>query len=397
MTLLDTPATVPPGTRVARRLIGAQGLYVLASSVDLTLTGIVGAHLAPTRTLATVPFGLIPVVAASSTFLLSRGIGRYGYRRVFALASSSAVVAGLVSATAVHLHLFWLFCVGTAIVGVQQAGAGYYRYAAAESNPDARAKAVSTVLAGGLVAALVGPFLATWAGDVTTTPYVGSYLLVAMCGAVATVWNARLPRELVTLAAPSRAVDAPDARSRAALWRQPVLLAGVAATCLAAVAMMSMMTAGPMAGMDMGHDEGQATLAVQLHMVGMFAPGFVVARWIGRIGERRVAALGALVLVVAGGAAAVSPATWAFLVAMTAVGVGWNLAFSGGSAMIAGSYRPSERGRVQPVAELVTTTAQVLGTVGAGVLATASGWPVLGVAVVVASVAVIAALRPHRR
>jgi len=396
MTLLATPTPVAAGTRIARRLIGAQGLYVLGSSVDLTLTGIVGAHLAPTRALATVPFGLIPVVAASSTFLLSRGIGRYGYRRVFAFAASTAILAGLVSATAVHLHSFWLFCVGTALVGVYQAGAGYYRYAAAESNPDARAKAVSTVLAGGLVAALVGPFLATAAGDLTATPYVASYLLVAVAGAVATLWNARLPRELVTLAAPSRSVDAPDARPRAELWRQPVLLAGVAATCLAAVAMMSMMTAGPMAGMDMGHDEQQATLAIQLHMVGMFAPGFVVARWIGRFGERRVAATGALVLVVAGGAAAVSAQTWAFLLAMTAVGVGWNLAYSGGSAMIAGSYRPSERGRVQPVAELVTTGAQVAGTVGAGTLATASGWPVLGGTVAVVAVLVAATLRPDR-
>ena len=364
--------------------------------MDLTLTGVVGAHLAPTRALATVPFALIPVGASPSTFLLSRGIGRYGYRRVFTLAPLSAVLAGIVSAAGVYLHLFWLFCIGTALVGVYAAGAGYYRYAAAESNPDARAKAVSTVLAGGLVAALVGPFLATAAGDLTTTPYVASYLLVAVCGALAMLWNARLPREAVTLAAPSRAVDAPDARSRAELRRQPVLLAGVAATCLAAVAMMSMMTAGPLAGMDMGHDEGQATLAIQLHMIGMFAPGFVVARWIGRFGERRVAATGALVLVVAGGAAAVSPQTWAFLVAMTAVGVGWNLAYSGGSAMIAASYRPSERGRVQPVAELVTTAAQVAGTVGAAALATANGWPVLGGAVAVAAIMVAVALRPDR-
>ena len=163
--------------------------------MDLTLTGVVGAHLAPTRALATVPFALIPVVAASSTFLLSRGIGRYGYRRVFTLAPLSAVLAGIVSAAGVYLHLFWLFCIGTALVGVYAAGAGYYRYAAAESNPDARAKAVSAVLAGGLVAALVGPFLATAAGDLTTTPYVASYLLVAVCGALAMLWNARLPRE----------------------------------------------------------------------------------------------------------------------------------------------------------------------------------------------------------
>src|SRR6218665_2439937 len=148
-------------------------------SVDLTLTGIVGAHLAPTRALATLPFSLIPVVAATTTFALSRWIGRSGYRRVFTCAAAVAVPAGLVSALAVHQHAFWLFCLGTALIGVYQAGAGYYRYAAAESNPTERARAVSTVLAGGLVAALVGPFLATAVGGFTSTPYVASYVLVA--------------------------------------------------------------------------------------------------------------------------------------------------------------------------------------------------------------------------
>ncbi|GMA26471.1 MFS transporter [Luteimicrobium album] len=382
----------------------AQGLAVLGTTVDLTLTGVVGARLAPTRVLATVPFSLIPVAAVVATFVWSRAIGRAGYRRAFAVAPAFAVAAGLVSARAVQLDLFWLFCVGTALVGVYQAGTGYYRYAAAESWPAARARAVSTVLAGGLVAALVGPFLATALAHTTATPYVASYLLVAAAGLAALAWNAFLPRGLAGLGRAPAAVAVPDAatadvaRPTAALWRQPVLLGGVGAASLAAFAMMSMMTAGPLAGTDMGHSADQAALAVQLHMVGMYAPGFVVARWIGRFGERRVALLGTAVIVVAGAAAAVSPSMPAFLVAMTAVGVGWNLAFSGGSAMVAASYRPAERGRVQPVAELVTTTAQVAGALSAGALATRSGWPALGLAVALASLAVGSALsRSGRR
>jgi MFS family permease len=382
--------------------VTAQGLAVLGTTVDLTLTGVVGARLAPTRVLATVPFSLIPLAAAVATFLWSRAIGRTGYRRAFAVAPAFAVAAGLVSALAVQLDLFWLFCVGTALVGVYQAGAGYYRYAAADSWPAARARAVSTVLAGGLVAALVGPFLATALTHTTATPYVASYLLVAAAGVAALAWNAFLPRGLAGLGRASATVPdgapADDARPTATLWRQPVLLGGVGAASLAAFAMMSMMTAGPLAGTDMGHSADQAALAVQLHMVGMYAPGFVVARWIGRFGERRVALLGTAEIVVAGAAAAASPSMPAFLVAMTAVGVGGNLAFSGGSAMVAASYRPAERGRVQPVAELVTTTAQVAGALSAGALATRSGWPALGLAVALASLTVGAALaRSGRR
>ena len=189
-------AAAPDTRRLTRRLVPAQALYTLGVSVDLTLTGIVGHHLAPTPALATLPFSLIPVVAATTTFALSRWIGRRGYRRVFTFAAAVAVPAGLVSALAVQLHQFWLFCLGTALVGVYQAGAGYYRYAAAESNPTERARAVSTVLAGGLVAALVGPFLATTVSTLTPTPYVASYLVVALAGAVAAVWNATMPDEL---------------------------------------------------------------------------------------------------------------------------------------------------------------------------------------------------------
>ena len=395
---MTTTLPAVDGRHLVRRLVPAQGLFILGSSVDLTLTGIVGSHLAPTRALATLSFSLIPVVAATTTFGLSRWIGRRGYRRVFTAAAATAILAGLVSALGVQLHQFWLFCVGTALVGIYSAGAGYYRYAAAEANPDRRASAVSTLLGGGLVAALVGPFLATAVRDLTATPYVASYLLVSVCGLAAAAWNSRLPGSLVTLAAPRATVDDTGARPRAELWRQPVLLLGVASVALAGVAMTSMMTAGPIAGMDMGHSDAQASLAVQLHLIGMFAPGFVVARWIGRFGERRIAALGAVILACSGLAAAVSSQMWAFLLAMTVVGVGWNLASSGGSAMVASSYRPTERGRVQPVAELVGTSCQVVGSLSAGILATNAGWHVLGAAVVVGGLAVAAAAaRPRPR
>ncbi len=99
------------------------------------------------------------------------------------------MVSGCVSAVAIQFGLFWLFSLGTALIGVYGAGAGYYRYLAAESMPQARARAVTTVLAGGLVAAIIGPFLATALRDATPTPYVASYLLVAALGTAAFLWN----------------------------------------------------------------------------------------------------------------------------------------------------------------------------------------------------------------
>jgi MFS family permease len=370
---------VSSSARVVRHLAVAQAFAVAGSSVDLTLTGIVGTLVAPRPTLATLPFSLLFVAAGLTTFVASRCIGRFGHRATFVVAGLVATTGGTVSALAISRGSFGLFCVGTALVGASNASVGYYRYLAADTNPDGRARAVSTVLAGGLLAALAGPFVATAVRDMTPTRYVASYLLVAVLGLGAALWNSRL-----RLPVPARVVEpgAPPedgtVRPYAVLWRQPVLLLGTAAAVAAALTMLALMTAGPILGLTAGRTPGEAALAIQLHLVGMFAPGFLVPRVIGRLGERRVAALGCAVILGAGLAAAGGAALPLYLTAMFAVGVGWNLAYSGGSAMIASSYRPAERGRVQPVAEVLGIAAQVGGSFAAAGFTTEASWRALG-------------------
>lgn len=376
---------------VVRHLTFAQGLATAGASVDLTLTGIVGARVAPTPALATLPFSAIFLAAGLSTFVVSRAIGRFGYRRVFIGIAISAAVSGCVSAAAIQLGSFWLFCAGTSLIGVYSAGTGYYRYLAAESMPAERPRAVATVLAGGLVAAVVGPFAATALRDATPTPYVASYLLVAVLGVIAAVWNSRLTIPAVPASSPA-GVAAEVPRASTELWRQPALLLGVASAVLAAATMMSMMTAGPIMGMTVGRTPAEAAFAIQLHMIGMYAPGFFVARVMARVGERRIALTGAVIIVTAGFAAAASDALPVYLFAMFAIGLGWNLAYGGGSALIAASYRVSERGRVQPVAEILIIGAQVAGSLSASAYTTAAGWRVLGWGCVALGCAVTASL-----
>jgi MFS family permease len=375
--------------RVVRHLAIAQAFAVAGSSVDLTLTGIVGTVIAPRPELATLPFSLLFVAAGLTTFVASRCIGRFGHRATFVVSGVVAAAGGTVSALAIAHASFGLFCVGTALVGASNATVGYYRYLAADTNPEARARAVSTVLAGGLLAALAGPFVATAVRNLTATPYVASYLLVAVLGLGAAAWNSRLRLPAAPAPAePGAPTAGPAPRPYGVLWRQPVLLLGTTAAVVAALTMLALMTAGPILGLSAGRTPGEAALAIQLHLVGMFAPGFLVPRVIGRLGERRVAALGCAVILAAGLAAAGGAALPLYLTAMFAVGVGWNLAYSGGSAMIASSYRPSERGRVQPVAEVLGIAAQVGGSFAAAGFTTeasrrALGWATAGVAVLV--------------
>jgi len=376
---------------VVRHLTVAQGLSIAGSSVDLTLTGIVGARIAPTAQLATLPFSVIFLAAGLSTFVVSRAIGRFGYRRVFIAVAAAAAVSGCVSAAAIQFGDFWLFCAGTALIGVYQAGTGYYRYLAAESMPGARPRAVATVLAGGLVAAIVGPFAATALRDATPTPYVASYLLVGALGATAAIWNSRLTLPAVQAEHADRIPEGAP-RGFGELWRQPGLLLGVASAVLAAGTMLSMMTAGPIMGMAVWRTAAEAAFAIQLHMIGMYAPGFFVARVMAKVGERRIALTGAGVIVLAGFAAAAGNALPVYLASMFAIGAGWNLAYSGGSALIAASYRTSERGRVQPVAEALIIGAQVAGSLSASAFITAAGWRMLGWGCVVLGAVVAASL-----
>jgi MFS family permease len=365
--------------RVVRHLAIAQAFAVAGSSVDLTLTGIVGTVIAPRPELATLPFSLLFVAAGLTTFVASRCIGRFGHRATFVVSGVVAAAGGTVSALAIAHASFGLFCVGTALVGASNATVGYYRYLAADTNPEARARAVSTVLAGGLLAALAGPFVATAVRNLTATPYVASYLLVAVLGLGAAAWNSRLRLPAAPAPAePGAPTAGPAPRPYGVLWRQPVLLLGTTAAVVAALTMLALMTAGPILGLSAGRTPGEAALAIQLHLVGMFAPGFLVPRVIGRLGERRVAALGCAVILGAGLAAAGGAALPLYLTAMFAVGVGWNLAYSGGSAMIASSYRPSERGRVQPVAEVLGIAAQVGGSFAAAGFTTEASWRALG-------------------
>jgi MFS family permease len=148
------------------------------------------------------------------------------------------------------------------------------------------------------------------------------------------------------------------------------------------------MTAGPIMGIMAGRTPAEAALSIQLHLIGMYAPGFVVPRIIGRLGERRVAAVGCAIILVAGLAAAGGAALPLSLAAMLLVGVGWNLAYSGGSALIASAYRPSERGRVQPIAEVLVIAAQVGGSFAAAGFTTEASWRALGWATAVVAVVV---------
>ncbi|WP_448203547.1 MFS transporter [Azospirillum sp. sgz302134] len=376
------PSPHSPGRRDAWILALCQGLFTAAISIDLTLTGLTGYQLAPDKMLATLPFALITVSGAVITLAASFLMQRLGRRLGFTLGALSGAVGGAVSVWAVMHGDFWVFCVGTAAVGVFQAFAQYYRLAAADAvGPAEKSRAVSRVLTGGVAAAILGPLLAAWSKDLFPTAlFAGAYLMVALLGLLSMVLLAVFYRDTPQHGADAAQVAEPP-RPLAVVVRQPIFVASVANNVIGSAVMMLVMTAAPLAAVAGHHSIDDGANIIQWHMVGMYAPSFFAGALIQRYGLAPMLFAGMALNVVCAAVAVASADLTAFTIALLCLGIGWNFMFVGGTTLLAQSYRPAERAKVQGVAELVRYVVTAAATLAAGPLLERYGWPALNVMV----------------
>jgi MFS family permease len=378
---LLTKSITEPGRRNAFALAVCQGLFTCAISIDLTLTGLTGYQLAPNKALATLPFALITVAGAAVTLFASFLLQRLGRRFGFALGALSGTCGGLVSVWAVFHNYFWVFCFGTAAVGVFQAFAQYYRLAAADSvDAAAKSRAVSTVLTGGVIAAVLGPALAAWSKDLFPVAlFAGAYLMVAILGSLSFLLLVGLYRDVEPRDAQAGQGELSAARPLAAIVRQPIFLASVANNVVGSVVMMFIMTAAPLAAVACQHTIDDGASIIQWHLVGMYAPSFFAGRLIDRFGLARILFCGMALNALSVAAAISSTDLIAFYLALLLLGVGWNFMFVGGTTLLARSYRSEERAKTQGFAELMRYGATALATLAAGPVLESQGWSVLNI------------------
>jgi MFS family permease len=381
--LPSDPPSATASQRNAAVLAVCQGLFTCAISIDLTLTALTGWQLAPDKALATLPFALITVAGALVTWFAAFLIQRLGRRLSFALGAASCCVGGLVSVWAVFHGDFWTFCVGTALVGVFQAFAQYYRLAAADGVADEfKSRAISTVLAGGVIAAIVGPALAAWSKDLFPTAlFAGAYLVVAAMGLASVLVLLLFYRDTVpAAAAPGSAGDAP-ARPLRQIVRTPVFVAALANNVAGSMVMMFIMTAAPLAAVACHHGIDDGAAIIQWHLVGMYAPSFFAGRLIKRFGLGAVLMAGLALNLACAVTAMASTSLPAFYAALLFLGVGWNFMLVGGTTLLAQSYAPSERAKTQGFSELLRYAVTSLATLGAGPLLARFGWETLNAAI----------------
>jgi MFS family permease len=348
-----------------------QGLFLTNNVTFIAINGLVGLSMAPVGWMATLPVMGYVVGGALSTGLVAKSQSRWGRRVSFQLGLLVALGSALLAAYAAWSHQFWLLVCATLMAGYYSANGQLYRFAAAElSAPDFREKAVSLVLAGGLIGAIAGPNLASGTRGLTDTPFVGAYLALA----IVAVLGMGLMAFIRFPAVPPRQAGASGGRPLSAIMHQPVFIVAAAAAALGYGVMNLLMAATPLAMQVCGYAFSDAALVLEWHVIGMFAPGFFTGALIQRWGALPVMGVGVLLNLLCIAIALSGVDLHQFLIALFLLGVGWNFLFTGSTTLSMRAWTPEEKDRGQAAINFMVFATMAVTSFASGALVTTQGW-----------------------
>ena len=345
--------------------------------VFVAINGLVGLSLAPFGWMATLPLMAYVVGGAMSTVLVSRTQSRYGRQVSFQLGLLVAMLSALLCCYAAYSKNFWLLVAATVVAGYYNANAQLYRFAAAElAAPGFKEKAISLVMAGGLLGAVLGPNLASQTRSLLDAPFAGAYLALAGVALLAMALLAGI--KFAPAPAKSTAKNGSDSgRPLGEIMRQPVFIVAAAAGALGYGVMNLLMAATPIAMQICGLSFADTAWVLEWHVIGMFAPGFFTGHLIKRYGTLPIMAAGLALNIVCVIIALSGVAFSQFLVALFLLGLGWNFLFTGATTLALTAYRPEEKDKAQGALNFCVFSVLALSSLASGVLVTTQGWTLL--------------------
>jgi MFS family permease len=350
-----------------------QGLYLTNNITFIAINGLVGLALAPMAWMATLPVMGYVVGGALSTGVVARTQQRFGRKASFQAGLLVALASALLCAYSASSRNFWLLCFATVVAGYYNANASLYRFAAAElAAPAVREKAVSLVMAGGLLGAILGPNLAARTRDLSTVPFVGAYLALGVVALLSMLLMAFIDFPPAPVHTASH-----EGRPLAQIMRQPVFIVAAASGALGFGVMNLLMAATPIAMQQCGLPFSDAAFVLEWHVIGMFAPGFFTGNLIKRFGPLPVMGAGvalnlACILVALSGVE-----LHQFAISLFLLGVGWNFLFTGSTTLSLSAYGPHERDRAQGALNFFVFGTLAVSSLASGVLVTTQGWTLL--------------------
>ncbi len=369
------PDDAPDDARARRNvavLVGAQAILGAQMPILFVIGGLVGNTLAPNPCLATLPISLIVFGSMTTAPWLSPFMQTHGRRAGFVIGAFCGALGAAIAALGLLWGSFGLLLAGSYLSGVYMSAQGFYRFAATDTATEAfRPKAISYVMAGGLLSAVMGPQLNKLVQDWSVIPFLGSYVAIValnLAGSLLFV-GLDLPRGTRGVAL----TGVLPVRSRAELLRDPVVLVAIVCAMVSYALMNLVMTSTPLAVMGSGFTKNDANDIVSAHVVAMFAPSFFTGHLINRFGVTRIMGVGLAILAAAGVVALSGMTLTNFFGALILLGIGWNFGFIGATTLLASAHAPHERGRVQGLNDMMVFGCVTFASLASGGLMNCSG------------------------
>lgn len=351
-------------------LVAAQAVLGAQMPVHFIASGLAGTTLAPHPCLATLPLSMIILGSALTARPLARYMQINGRRAGFYLAVFAGGMGAAISAFALWIGSFWLFMLGGLLTGVYMSAQGFFRFAATDTaSEEFQPRAISWVMAGGLLAAIIGPAITRSTDDITAIPFLASYVVVIGLNLFGVLLFAFL--QIPTPPAPKEGDN--HGRSISELLKEPQIIVAMICAMVSFSLMNLVMTSTPLAVVGCGFARDDAANIVSAHVLAMYAPSFFTGHLISRFGVTRIMALGLALLACAGIVALFGVTLTNFYGTLILLGLGWNFGFIGATAMLARSHSPAERGRVQGLNDLIVFTGVFLASLSSGGLMNCTG------------------------
>ncbi len=371
--MTDVASFPAPDTRARRNvavLVAAQAVIGAQMPMIFTIGGLAGQSLAPSPCFATLPISLIVLGSMLAATPMSAFMQRFGRRAGFVLGACGGMTGAAIGAWGLIAASFPIFLAGSLLTGVYMSAQGFYRFAAADTaSAEFRPKAISYVMAGGLLSAVIGPQLVKVTAQAMVVPFLGTYLAVIVLNLVGL---AIFP--LLDIPRPPRAApDAPRGRSRRDLITTPRIAVAVICATVSYALMNLVMTSTPLAVVGCGFHTADAANIVTAHVLAMYVPSFFTGWVIARMGVEKVIGTGLVILAGAGAVALTGVEITHFFGALILLGIGWNFGFIGATTMLAAAHAPEERGRMQGLNDMIVFGGVTMASLASGGLMNCSG------------------------
>ena len=351
-------------------LVAAQAILGAQLPMIFTIAGLAGKQLAPNGCLATLPISMMVIGSMITATPISAFMARYGRRAGFVVGAAGGASGAAISAWGLSIASFPVFLIGALLSGIYMSAQGFYRFAAADTaSADFRPKAISWVMAGGLLSAVVGPELVKLTSGVLAVTFLGTYVAAIGLNVVGVFLFILLD---IPKPAP-RASGAELGRTRSQLIRTPRIAVAVIVATVSYALMNLVMTSSPLAVVGCGYHTSDAANVVTAHVLAMYVPSFFTGYFITRIGVERVMAIGLVILGCAGLVAMSGVKLENFFGALMLLGVGWNFGFIGATSMLTAAHNVQERGRLQGMNDLLVFGGVTLASFSSGGLMNCSG------------------------